>query len=176
MGIKQFSGVWVKLEDRILFRVNTKELTEYRFWFTSLILKDMRSLCDQNIKKIYSTKDLRLNSSRRELIKTRVRKNLHQTTFDSGYAFPLGEKPSLVKSVALLVDLDGKKTTLQFETFNQKKIDLKLSVDLLIVLNTLLDQLEITSGWAHRGQESPADADVNEVEDRATCPSRKILH
>lgn len=176
MGIKQFSGVWIEQEDRILFRVNTTELTEYRFWFTRLILRNMKALCDQTLKKISIHKDLNLSTVQREAIKAKVKKNLHQVKFNSGFAFPLGEKPLLVKSVALLLDMDGKKTTLQFETRNQKKIDLILGVELLIVLDTLLDQLEIKSGWAQRVQTSLEDKEENEIEVITTHSAKKILH
>lgn len=176
MGIKQFSGVWIELEDRILFRVNTTELTEYRFWFTQLILRNMKTLCDQTLKKIYSQKDLNMSTVRREAIKAKVKKNLHQAKFNSGFAFPLGEKPLLVKSVELFMDIDSKKTKLQFETRNQKKIDLMLGVDLLIVLSTLLDQLEVKSGWAQSVQRSLEDTEDNEIEIIATHHANEILH
>ena len=37
MSIKQFNGNYQAQEDRILFRFNTAEDAEYRFWFTRRI-------------------------------------------------------------------------------------------------------------------------------------------
>ena len=51
MSIKQFNGTYDQKEDRLLFRFNTQDDQEFRFWLTRFITKGILGAVDQLIQK-----------------------------------------------------------------------------------------------------------------------------
>lgn len=174
MGIKQFNGVWIKSEDRVLFRFNTTVSTEYRFWLTSRILKNLRTLITQELfhRHLLSGHDIKS----KEKFKSKVRENLSQTKFNVALTFPLGEKPVLIKSVAISTVAASKKITMRFELCDQRTIDLRIDTHLLTSLDVLLEQLESQSGWVQKFMFSSSEKYEAKTEDDYKITLNKTLH
>jgi hypothetical protein len=51
MSIKQFNGSYVSNEDRLLFRFNTSDDSEYRFWLTRRITLFFLAATDHLVEK-----------------------------------------------------------------------------------------------------------------------------
>ena len=67
MSIKQFNGSYVLNEDRLLFRFNTSDDSEYRFWLTRRItlffLAATDHLVEKQLEKSHSKQTFSLSSA-----------------------------------------------------------------------------------------------------------------
>lgn len=168
MTIKQFNGAYFAHDDRILFRFNTQNQDEYRFWFTRrvtlFILAAASHLLAKKLEKTHSVDAANaLNQFEKEAIaKGVVEEKSSEQIYESGCKFPLGFDPILVLDVTCsLVNNDEKlpKISNQNEGENSSdlsidfvlpggaNINLKLPQFTLQAMCVLLDQLRTQAGW-----------------------------
>ena len=98
MGVKQFNASYDKQEDRIFFRFNTQEQSEFRFWLTLFITKNILSAIDQLITKSLEQKH---NTQIAQVIHEFQDEAIAKTTnlkapYEGAQSYPLGEVPILV--------------------------------------------------------------------------------
>lgn len=98
MGVKQFNASYDKQEDRIFFRFNTQEQTEFRFWLTLFITKNILSAIDQLITKSLEQKhNTQIAQVIHEFQDEAIAKTTNlKTPYEGAQSYPLGEVPILV--------------------------------------------------------------------------------
>jgi hypothetical protein len=98
MGVKQFNASYDKQEDRIFFRFNTQEQSEFRFWLTLFITKSILSAIDQLItKSLEKTHNTQIAQVIHEFQDEAIAKTTDlKTPYEGAQTYPLGEAPILV--------------------------------------------------------------------------------
>jgi hypothetical protein len=115
MGVKQFNASYDKQEDRIFFRFNTQDQSEFRFWLTLFITKNILAAIDQLITKSLEKKH---NAQIAQVIHDFQDEAIAKTTdlkspYEGAQTFPLGEVPILVTGFSV-----SEKDGIFFFTFN----------------------------------------------------------
>lgn len=168
MSIKQFNGTYMVSEDRILFRFNTQNQEEYRFWLTRrvtlFILAATSHLLSKKLEQTHSPGAAKaLNEFERQVILDSVKHENSQTqVYESGAHYPLGFDPVLVMDVTCALTKNGEKIA-KIEDAKDGEIDEALSVDFVLpgganinlklagntlqAMRVLLDQLRLQAGW-----------------------------
>ena len=155
-------------EDRILFRFNTQNQEEYRFWLTRrvtlFILAATSHLLSKKLEQTHSPGAAKaLNEFERQVILDSVKHENSQTqVYESGAHYPLGFDPVLVMDVTCALTKNGEKIA-KIEDAKDGEIDEALSVDFVLpgganinlklagntlqAMRVLLDQLRLQAGW-----------------------------
>lgn len=173
MPIKQFNGQWAIDEDRLLFRFNTKDDREFRFWLTrnatKTIIESSQPLVTEVLKKKFTPETA-------EVIQEFQQQAAIQTTqFNESYAsggnLALGENPILVTSVAVrtengLISIDLRLATRQNVNI---KITMPVFQKMILLLNKLQEQAQWGIGLPLRTeQESQPQDESRSAESKTT--------
>ena len=162
------NGTYLVYEDRVLFRFNTQNQEEYRFWFTRrvtlFILAATSHLLAKMREQLHSPDTAKaLNDFEKDAI-LEASKNAQATpqSYETGLNFPLGFDPILVMDVTCSLVKNGEKVTAS-DDLKEGKLDevlsldfvlpggananLKLPINTLQMMSVLLDQLRLQAGW-----------------------------
>lgn len=153
MGVKQFNANYDKQEDRIFFRFNTHEQTEFRFWLTCFIVKNILSAIDQLITKSLEKKH---NPQIAQVIHDFQDEAIAKTTdlkasYEGAQTFPLGESPILITGFSL-----SEKEGIFFFAFNLlggKSVNMQLPTSATQSMALLLRKLGSVNTHWHLGHE-----------------------
>ncbi len=168
MTIKQINVSYLVNEDRILFRFNTQDQSEYRLWFTRrvtlFLLAASSHLLSKKLEQDHSPEAARvINEFEKEaLLEAAKTANSGQQVYESGVQFPIGSDPLLVmditcslaqnseqidsKSNAEISDFDGS-LSIDFILPGGSNLNLKLTGSMVRAMILLLDQLRQQAGW-----------------------------
>lgn len=168
MTIKQINVSYLVNEDRILFRFNTQDQSEYRLWFTRrvtlFLLAASSHLLSKKLEQDHSSEAARvINEFEKEaLLEAAKTANSGQQVYESGVQFPIGSDPLLVmditcslaqnseqidsKSKAEISDFDGS-LSVDFILPGGSNLNLKLTGSMVRAMILLLDQLRQQAGW-----------------------------
>jgi hypothetical protein len=168
MSIKQFHGAYLANEDRISFRFNTQDQSEYRLWFTRrvtlFILAATSHLLAKKLEQSYSPDAAKaLNEFEKQAILDAAKSSQSGSpSYEGGQNFPLGFDPILVMDVTCALTKNGEKLT-QITDLKDGEIDPDLSIDFALpgganlnlklppntlqTICVLLDQLRLQAGW-----------------------------
>jgi hypothetical protein len=168
MTIKQFNGTYFLNEDRILFRFNTHNQEEYRFWLTRrttlFILAASSHLLGKKLEQTHSPDAAKaLGEFEKEVILESAKtENSTSKAYESGLNFPLGFDPILVMEVSCALTKNGEKLahmsdekeggidedlSLDFMLPGGANINMRLAGNTLQTMCVLLDQLRLQAGW-----------------------------
>jgi hypothetical protein len=151
MSIKQFNGSYMPNEDRLMFRLNTSEDDEYRFWFTRRVTLFILAATDHLVeKKLEQKHDKPAAKAIAQFQQEAVKE---QTKFTNDYVpaskYPIGADPILV--------MDVKCTMMQVDNIDVLSMDLilpggsnlnlKLTVPILQTMRLLLERLAAQGNW-----------------------------
>jgi len=192
MSIKQFNGSYMAHEDRLMFRFNTVDDNEYRFWFTRrvalFILAATEHLVEKKLEQAHPKPAAKaIAQFQQEAVK-------EQTQFTNDYApaskYPIGADPVLV--------MDVKCTMMQVENVDVLSMDLilpgganlnlKLTLPILQTMRLLIERLASQGNWGQlqlnpsiTQAQVPESAPPSEAEDEgeaSALPSspKKSLH
>jgi hypothetical protein len=160
LKINQINFSYVPLEDRLLFRFNTQDKTEFRMWMTRAKSLKMLSLLNQAVKLNLHPQDLG-QPAMQAVMEFRRDAVLAEADYKTAFAaeavfFPLGEQPALMSDLTL--DATAQVPTLTFQLAIGRNVSLTIDHDLgLAVGNLLLDVLSkadwgIVAGESSRGR------------------------
>jgi hypothetical protein len=174
MSIKQFNGSYMPNEDRILFRFNTADDDEYRFWLTRRVALFILAATDHLVEKKLEQKHAKpaakaIAQFQQEAVK-------EQTKFTSDYQpaskYPIGSDPVLV--------MDVKCTMIQVDQVDALSMDLvmpgganlnlKLTVSILQTMRLLLERLAMQANWGQMQLNIPKDQVIPKAESEPTAP------
>ena len=184
MSIKQFNGTYFLNEDRILFRFNTQNQEEYRFWLTRrttlFVLAATAHLLAKKLEQTHSPDAAKAlgEFEKQAILDTAKVDNSQAQVYESGTHFPLGFDPILVMDVTCALTKNGEKIA-KIEDVKEGEIDDALSVDFALpgganinlklagntlqTMRILLDQLRQQAGWGEavmRTNELPVDDEI----------------
>lgn len=168
MTIKQFNASFLVQEDRLLFRFNTIDDTEYRFWFTRrvtlFILGATTHLLTKHLEKTHSPETAAaITEFQKEALKEQVSKQGMQQAqakneqgaqaagenYQAASNYPIGADPLLVMDVKCELSKDGEADVLSMDFVlpGGANLNLKLGGPTLQAMCLLLDQLRESAGW-----------------------------
>lgn len=156
MSIKQFNGTYHSHEDRVMFRFNTIESQEYRFWLTRRITLFILSAANHLLaKKLEDSHDKAaartITNFQREAAhqNMEVEKGSVSELYESGQIFPLGSDPVLVMDVKCqaIKEDHAEFLSLDFILPANGNLNLKLVGPTLQAMCCLLDSLRISANW-----------------------------
>lgn len=147
MSVKQFNGNYIKSEDRLMFRFNTNDGTEYRLWLTRFISLNLLDIIRRSIhQKLEEKHTPQIAQVIQEFQEDSVKKS---TNFSAPYQpaknVPLGSDPVLVHGFNL-----GQKEgqfSLAFQLANNKTLNLNLPAPALQSLAVLIEKLLDKAHW-----------------------------
>jgi hypothetical protein len=147
MSVKQFNGSYDQKEDRLLFRFNTQDDQEIRFWLTRFITKGILGAVDQLIQKRLEQKH---NPQIAEVIKEFQKEGLAKTTnvnenYLGAATYPLGEVPTLV--TAMNFNLTGDIFSMDFKLPDNRNLNIKLPTAAVQSMALLLIKLCEKAQW-----------------------------
>jgi len=144
--ISQLNATYVPEEDRVIFRFNTSDNSEFRMWFTRVLVHGIIQECS----KVSLKKELIVNKNINaqaisEFKQDMVQANTQFTDFNPASNFPLGESPLLVKRINF--GFEQKLIFLAFDLTIGQTITLRLNDDLFSKLRLLMDTIEKRANW-----------------------------
>jgi hypothetical protein len=147
MGIKQFNGSYDQKEDRLLFRFNTQDDQEIRFWLTRFITKGILGAVDHLIQRGLEQKH---NPQIAEVIKEFQKEGVAKTTnvnenYLGAATYPLGEEPTLV--TAMNFNLTGDVFSMDFKLPDNRNLNIKLPTASVQSMALLLRKLCEKAQW-----------------------------
>ncbi len=174
MTIRQFNGQWVSDEDRLLFRFNTEDDREFRFWLTRNATKAIIGGSQQLLAEILQT---RFTPKTAEIVRDFQQQAAIQTTqFDEAYKsggnLVLGENPILVISVAMQTENGLMSIDLRLET--KQNVNIKIAPPVFQKMVLLLIKLQEQAQWCINLPRTEAEM---QREDEITATSAEsVIH
>lgn len=156
MSIKQFSAAYLASDDRLLFRFNTNENTEFRFWFkrrvTLFILAATQHLIVRSLEQDHTSQAAQAIA---QFNKDAVELNpsAHGVSLTTPYIpaenYPLGADPILIMDVKCTFEKDGSEEVLSLDLIlpGGANINLKMAGPTLQAMLGLLNQLRQHAAW-----------------------------
>jgi len=173
MTIKQFNASYLAQDDRVLFRFNTIEDTEYRFWFTRrvclFILATTSHLIVKNLEQTHSPEAAKaIVDFGKESVKVEKegQGGINVDIYQPANNFPLGADPILVMDVKCFLEKQELEDVLSLDLVlpGSANINLKLAGQTLHAMCSLLNQLREHAAWG----------DVPQVQDAAVTESISV--
>ena len=156
--INQFSANYNPIQDRILFRFNTTDLKEFRFWFSrrvaskllkvlpegtqegSEIVQELKQQTEQKQDK--SPQKLGGDGKKEASTAVPVKK---APKFISGNDFPTGEEPILLADISFA--LEGASYKCSFVLATKKTVTVRINPDLMLKVHSLISLMTQNAGW-----------------------------
>ena len=177
MSIKQFNATYIQQEDRLLFRLNTVEGTEFRLWLTRLISLNLLSTVRQIIQKDLEKKH---NPQVAQVIQEFQEEKIKRTAnFQDPYVqaskLPLGGDPILVVGFNL-AHKEGQ-FAVNFKLHGGKSLNIKLPSQAIQSLLSLLEQMEAKAQWISNPIIHKDSQNLESLQDTNTRnDSKKLMH
>ena len=168
MSIKQFNGNYLPGEDRLMFRFNTVDNSEYRLWLsrrvTLFILVATEHLVEQRLAQNHTPPAAKaIAQFEHDAAKTQAD---FSVPYQGALLFPLGPDPVLVTDVkcTMMVHEGQDLMSLDLSIVNHRNLNLKLPLSILLTMRLLLERLADTAQWG-RATISANSAKPNESGD-----------
>ena len=155
MTIKQFNATYFVADDRLLFRFNTDEDKEFRFWLTRrvtlFILAATQHLIVKSLEEKHSPEAaLAIANFGREAIQVNSSATAPDiVTYQPANEYPLGADPLLVMDVKCALEKQGLEDILSLDLLlpGGANINLKMAGSILQAVCVLLNQLREHAAW-----------------------------
>jgi hypothetical protein len=192
MTIHQFNGSYLINEDRILFRFNTQNKEEYRFWFTRRICLFLIAAIAHLLSKMMEQGHTpeaasAINTFQKEAASKEIQQESPASqVYESGAQFPLGFDPLLVVDIScsLVNSAQGEGGNEQilistdFKLPGGANLNLTLPDSTIQAMCALLDQLRNQAGWGEiMIKEGPPQEALDEAsQDEVRPPNKPAIH
>jgi hypothetical protein len=156
MTIKQFNATYLAHDDRLLFRFNTIEDTEFRFWFTRrvslFILAATSHLIVKNLEQTHSPEAAKAiaDFGKQSIQVEKSGQGVPQVdAYQPANNFPLGADPILVMDVKCSLEKHEQEDVLSLDLVlpGGANINLKMAGPTLQAMCALLNQLREHAQW-----------------------------
>ena len=151
MGIKQFNCEYLPKEDRLVFRLNTDEGSDFLFLFTRRIALFILSATHQLMQQQRETQHIApvakaIGEFEAEAAREQVQ---FHSQYDVGSHFPLGSTPLLVQDLSCKVLEQNGQTVISMDLIleNNKTINLQLWGNVLQNMRLLLERMLHQAAW-----------------------------
>ena len=181
MSIKQLNATYLLQEDRILFRINTEEKTEFSFLLTRrvalFILAASAHLVEKVLEQKHDPETAKAVADFEQ--KNLVSSDLNGPEFELGETYPLGNQALLVLDVTCgLADVEGggeQQFSIDSVLAKDQSINLKLPKPMLIALRLLLENLCGQASWG-RAVIAPSSPETSGTISVDTPSSSSTIH
>ena len=156
MSIKQFNATYLAPDDRLLFRFNTAENAEFRFWFTRrislFILAATQHLIVKNLEHTHSAeaaKAIADFSKEAMQLDPEAQGVSKVDAYQPASNYPLGADPLLVMDAKCQLEKQGLEDALSLDLVlpGGANINLKMAGPTLQAMCALLNQLREHAQW-----------------------------
>lgn len=184
MTIKQFNATYLAYDDRLLFRFNTTEDTEFRFWFTRrvtlFILAATSHLVVKNLEQNHSPEVARAIAefSKEAVHAEKGGQGVSQVeSYLPANVYPLGTDPLLVMDVKCSFENQDSEDMLSLDLAlpGGANINLKMAGPTLQAMCLLLNQLREHAAWGEVPQAKEVATTEKELE-KAQKPQKLLMH
>ena len=176
MSIKQINASYLLNDDRLLFRFNTNDGSQFKFWFTRrvtlFILAATHHLVIKNLAQMHSPEAAKA-IAKFDQEETQSQLLEQNQTSQDGYivsgSYPLGADPILVMDVKCTMEQQGLEDILSLDLVlpGGANVNLKLTGSVLNGMCILLNQLRVHAAWGEVPQMQTSnmtkDADAEAV-------------
>ena len=152
-ALHQMTAEYNPAEDRILFRVNTIEKTEYRVWLTRRLVKQIWRAAVQNFAAEPDVKQQARPQVKKAVLSLQHQEAVQGADFSQKHEKPLKTAPEterpLLAVKAELGRTEQGTIRLSFHTFGGKAVNLNLNLndDMLHAVCHILQQAANKAGW-----------------------------
>ena len=180
MVVTQLNISYTPSEDRLLFRLTSKDDQEFRFWLTRKIALDVFKKIEEVLLFIVDRKntDQDINNLKKDIAtsKNNSAKQAKLKVFEPARQLPLGPEPVLIVGVDVMFKADGKDSTLfKLSLANQQHLTIPSNEYLLKQIQLLLEHGYQKAQWGTppAGKGEVTDKDIlksvtHEIIDRST--------
>lgn len=156
MSIKQFNATYLAPDDRLLFRFNTSEDTEFRFWFTRrvtlFILAATQHLIVKNLEQSHSPEAAKaIAEFSKEIMQVdpSAQGVSQVNAYQPAANYPLGAEALLVMDAKCTLRKEGTDEALSLELVlpGGANINLQMAGPTLQAMCALLNQLREHAAW-----------------------------
>lgn len=185
MTIKQFNATYLAQDDRLLFRFNTAEDTEFRFWLTRrvtlFILAATSHLLVKSLEKSHSpeaAKAIAEFSKDAVQVENGIQAVFQADLYQPANKYPLGADPILVLDVKCSLEKQGEEDRLSLDLVlpGGSNINLKMTGSLLQAMCLLLNQLREHAAWGEVPQVQEVAATTEELEKVEDKLQKPLMH
>jgi hypothetical protein len=186
MSIKQFNATYLAPDDRVLFRFNTADDAEYRFWFTRritlFILSVTQHLMVKKLEKKHAPDIAKaIAQYDEEVMKVDpASKGVSRNEeYRPASKYPLGADAILVMEAKCVLEKQGEDDGFSLDLIlpGGANINLKMAVPVLQAMCSLLDQLCAHAEWGVVPQvaDTAPNKEANETQSQPTN-LKTLLH
>ena len=181
MTIKQFNATYLVPDDRLLFRFNTIEDAEYRFWLTRrltlFILAATQHLIVKGLEQTHSpqaAKAIAQFGKEAMQIGPSTQAVSQSDAYQAASNYPLGSDPLLVIDAKCTLEKQGQEDALSLDLVlpGGANINLKMAGPTLQAMCGLLNQLREHAQWG----EAPQVIESSEVTELAKESKKPSVH
>ena len=156
MSIQQFNATYLAPDDRLLFRFNTTEDTEFRFWFTRritlFILAATQHLTVNNLEKMHTPDVAKaIADFGKEVMQSNPESQgvSKSEAYQSASNYPLGADPLLVMDAKCTPEKQGLEDGVSLDLVlpGGANLNVKMAGSTLQALCALLNQLREHAKW-----------------------------
>jgi len=157
MTIKQFNSSYLIHDDRLLFRINTVDDSEYRFWLTRrvtlFILAATNHLFSKKLEESHTPEAakavLEFGQAAAKAGQTNTEGKLTQIPMQPASQYPIGADPILVMDVKCVLTKEGPDDVLLLDFILPAGgvLNLKMAGNTLHAMTALLAQLAEHANW-----------------------------
>ena len=150
-ALYQITAEYNPVEDRVLFRVNTREKMEYKIWLTRRLVKQIWSAAVKNFATEPDVKEQVLPQVKKTVLSMKHQKALQSTDFTKKHenavkAAPEMEKPLLATNAELVSTKQGL-VRLSFHTVGGRSVNLNLNHEMLHAVCHIFQQAADKAAW-----------------------------
>jgi hypothetical protein len=186
MTINQFNATYLVPDDRLLFRFNTEEDKEFRFWFTRrvtlFILAATHHLIMKSLEQTHSPEAAKAMAEfEKEAIQVNqgAQSDTQVDVYVPANTYPLGSDPLLVMDVKCSLEKQESEDMLSLDLSlpGGANINLKLAGPSLQAMCILLNQLREHAHWGEVPQvQEVATTASEELEKTENKPQKPLMH
>lgn len=182
MTIKQFNATYLAHDDRLLFRFNTTEDTEFRFWFTRrvtlFILAASSHLVVKNLEQNHGpevAKAIAEFSKEAVQVEKSGQGASQVDAYQPANTYPLGADPLLVMDVKCSFEKQDSEDLLSLDLSlpGGANINLKMVGTTLQAMCLLLNQLREHAAW---GEVPPVQEVSTAAPEGSEKPPKPLMH
>jgi hypothetical protein len=181
MTIKQFNATYLANDDRLLFRFNTVDDAEFRFWFTRrvtlFILAATSHLLVKNLEQTHTPEAAKaivefaedvVKADQGQILSTKAE------AYEPAGTYPLGADPILIMDVKCSLEKQGEEDLLSLDLVlpGGANINLKMAGPTLQTMCLLLNQLREHASWG----EVPQVQEVARADQAGDDAKKPLMH
>ncbi len=151
MSLKQFNVTYFPHEDRIIFRFNTVDQSEYKFWLTRRLTHFILMATNKFLANEYQKHDHSVETVISESQQSDNQAPSFSQAYTPGTQFPFGVDAILVMDVKCeLIQIDEQEVfSLDFILPGGANINLKLPMPVMKSINLLLEEQNMNAKWGN---------------------------